>query len=409
MKQPILFSLSLFPILLSMLGVSSAQVVDEGKYKLPTERREVPLDVSPYSDKNLTLSSEELEKSIRAGVDFLLGHQNKDGSWGNSQNTKELNIYAPLPGAHHAYRMGSTTLALAGMIEAGDERPEVQKAIDKCEVWMLENLPHLRRADVTTTYNVWGHAYGLKALVALAKRDGVSKEKLLEYQKMAQLQIDVLLVNQDADGGWGYLTRFASNRPTGGSMSFTTATVLIAIYDAMQVFDLEFDEARKKAAVVSIQRQRVADFSYVYAEAHKYTPRSGINRPGGSLARSQSCNLALKLYDDDKVTDKVIIEWLDKLIKRNGWLDIGRKRPVPHETHFQVSGYFYFYGHYYAARALEEIPEIARAEWQRKLGKILISRQDADGSWWDYPLYNYHQSYGTGYTISALSRCRSAN
>ena len=409
MKKRIILHLSIVVSSLFISGTVSAQKTSDsidGDYTLPTERRAVPLDVSPYSEKNVVLSSVELEKSIRAGVDFLLTHQNKDGSWGNAQKTKRLNIYAPLPGAHLAYRMGSTTLALAGMIEAKDDRPEVTAAIEKCEKWMLNNLPHLKRADITSTYNVWGHAYALKALVALSKREGVTKEKLAEYQEMAQLQIDVLLVNQDIDGGWGYLTDIAATRPTGGSMSFTTSTVLVAIHDAMQVFDLKFDATRKTAAVVSVQRQRVADFSYVYAEGHKNHPRVTINRPGGSLARSQVCNLALKLYGDEKVTDQVIVSWLDRLVKRNGWLDIARKRPIPHETHFSVSGYFYFYGHYYAARSFEEIPEAQRKEWKNKIGKILISRQDGDGSFWNYPLYNYHQSYGTGYALSSLVRCR---
>ena len=79
----------------------------------------------------------------------------------------------------------------------------------------------------------------------------------------------------------------------------------------------------------------------------------GINRPGGSLGRSQACNLALRLWGDAKVTDQVLKEWLDRLITRNGWLDIGRKRPIPHESHFQVAGYFYYFGHYYATLCAE--------------------------------------------------------
>ena len=36
-----------------------------------------------------------VEKSIERGVYFLIGNQNKDGSWGSPRNTKGLNIYAP--------------------------------------------------------------------------------------------------------------------------------------------------------------------------------------------------------------------------------------------------------------------------------------------------------------------------
>ena len=72
---------------------------------------------------------ERIDKAMTRGVDFLVEDQNKNGSWGSATRTKALNIYAPLPGAHHAYRAGSTGLALAGMIDANDQRPEVQASI----------------------------------------------------------------------------------------------------------------------------------------------------------------------------------------------------------------------------------------------------------------------------------------
>jgi hypothetical protein len=43
-----------------------------------------------------------------------------------------------------------------------------------------------------------------------------------------------------------------------------------------------------------------------------------INRPAGSLGRSQACNLALKLWGDPRITEGVFKEWLDRLITRNG-------------------------------------------------------------------------------------------
>ena len=117
--------------------------------------------------------------SIRRGVDFLIADQNDNGSWGGPTRTKGLNIYAPLPGAHHAFRAGSSGLALSGLIDSGDTRPETLAAIAKGAAWMEAELPKLRRADQTTTYNAWGHAYGLRALTRLyqtAKDDG-AKEK----------------------------------------------------------------------------------------------------------------------------------------------------------------------------------------------------------------------------------------
>ena len=131
-----------------------------------------------------------------------------------------------------------------------------------------------------------------------------------------------------------------------------------------------------------------------------------INRPGGSLGRSQACNVALKLWGDRKVTDLVLTDWLDRLIVRNGWLDMGRKRPIPHESYFMVAGYFYYYGHYYATLCVEQLPSARRPFYQDHLAHILLGHQEQDGSWWDYPLYNYHQQYGTAFAIMSLEHCR---
>ena len=54
--------------------------------------------------------------------------------------------------------------------------------------------------------------------------------------------------------------------------------------------------------MASIRRQRKPDFSYCYGEYLKYAPMHPVNRPGGSLGRSQACNLAMRLWGDRAVT-----------------------------------------------------------------------------------------------------------
>src|SRR6185437_10710338 len=73
---------------------------------------------------------EAISASIRRGVDFLLGDQNKGGSWGSARGTKDLNIYAPVPGAHLGFRAAVTALCVSALIEVHDERPEAEQAIE---------------------------------------------------------------------------------------------------------------------------------------------------------------------------------------------------------------------------------------------------------------------------------------
>ncbi len=183
--------------------------------------------------------------------------------------------------------------------------------------------------------------------------------------------------------------------------------MLVAFHEAKEI-GVPPPEKLVRRGVEGIIQQRNPDFSYLYGLYLRYRPSMLINRPGGSLGRSQACNVALRMWGDAAVTDAVLKEWLDRLIVRNGWLDMGRKRPIPHESHFMVAGYFYYYGHYYAALCVNQLPAAARPFYQDHLARILLSHQERDGSWWDYPLYNYHQQYGTAFGLLSLDHSRKA-
>ncbi len=345
-----------------------------------------------------------LETSIQRGLDFLVGYQNPDGSWGNPTRTKGLNIYAPVPGAHHAFRTATTAMCIMALIESGSETPETKKSLDRAEQWLLTYLPRLRRATPTAIYNIWGHAYSIQALVRMHRRhdDEAMRERLVE---LIESQFDLLDRYESVDGGWGYYDfRLGTKKPASSSISFVNATVLVAFHDAKTI-GVEPPKKNVDKAIAALIRQRKPDFSYLYGEYLKDRPMRGINRPGGSLGRSQACNIALRVWGDEKITDKVLDTWLHRLFARNGWLSIGRKRPIPHEAWFQVAGYFYYYGHYYAALCIEDLPVEQRGLFQTHMAQTIIPKQEKDGSWWDYPLYDYHQPYGTAFALLTLVRC----
>ena len=353
------------------------------------------------------VTRESLEASIRHGVDFLVGYQNKNGSWGGPTRTKGLNIYAPVPGAHHAFRAGASGLALAGLLDVADPRSEARAAIAKGAAWAAAELPKLRRPDQTTTYNSWGHAYGLRAIARLYQHETDPARKT-EWARLAQEQVDLANRYMELEGGWSYLDLddLTTQKPSGIPTCFTTATVLLAMHEARAIMGVKLDDRIVKQSIRSIEAQRTPDFSYVYSIDHRFRPRIDINRPAGSLARSQACNACLRDFGDQRVTDEVITTWADRFLAREGFLSIGRKRPVPHETHFRISGYFYYYGIYYFTESVRLLPKEKRAPYARGLAAILLERQEKDGSWWDYPLYDYHQPYGTGYALMALAWCR---
>ena len=325
-----------------------------------------------------------------------------------------------MPGAHQAFRGAVTSLCISALLEVGGPSPNVQRSVDRAEVWLMEHLPAVRRSSAdkqdlgdglhyapATLYNNWCHAYSIDALLHMLRRHPQDKEHEGKIRALIDQQIGMLVRYECLSGGWCYYddVEFPTQHPNGSTISFVTATVLVAMADARDA-GIQVPQKVVDRAVASIVRQRKPDFSYDYGEYLKYVPMQPINRPGGSLGRSQACNLALRAWGDKQVTDAVVATWLDRLFARELWLDLGRKKPIPHESWFQVAGYFFYYGHYYAGRCIEILPPEKRPPLQDQLAQVLLRLQEPDGSWWDFPLYDYHQQYGTAFALMSLGRCK---
>ncbi len=348
----------------------------------------------------------EIEASIQRGVAFLIQNQNRDGSWGGPQYKGGVMLYAPVPGAHQAFHNAVTAMSISALIEVGGDTSEVRRTLERGEAWLMEHLPTVRRADGIAIYNVWTHIYGIQALVRMHGRLPQDTARRQKVEALIRHQIGMLERYESVDCGWGYYDfRASAQRPATDSTPFVTAAALVAFHEARQL-GIEIPPKLTRRALDSIHRQRLPDDSYLYGEYLKYMPQHPINRPGGSLGRSQSCNIALRLWEKEKVTDRVLITWLDRLFSRNGWLDMARERPIPHESFFAVAGYFFYFGHYYAGLCIEQAPVKERAFYQDHLAHVIVRLQNRDGSWWDFPMYNYHQQYGTAFALMTLKRCQ---
>jgi hypothetical protein len=351
------------------------------------------------------VATAELESAIERGIDFLTQHQNKDGSWGSPAIKGGVPIIAGI-GSHHAYQVAVTAMCVSALIESGSQTEAVRRAIEKGEVHLFEQLPRVRRDDPMLIYNVWTHAYGIQALVRMDSRlpdDAARRQKIREliagqYEKLAKYE--------SAQGGWGYYDFDAgTQRPASSSISFVNAAVLIAFHEAAQI-DVPPPEKLLRRAIQMTKAQRLPDGSYLYGYYLRNLPTHPVNQPGGSLGRSQACGLALRLWGDREISDELVVEWLDRLVTRNGWLSMGRKRPIPHESFFAVAGYFFYFGHYYAGLCIGQLPPERQPFYKHHLAHLILDLQEADGSWFDYPFYDYHKPYGTAFALMTLNACR---
>ena len=201
-----------------------------------------PAESRRPSARRSRVSPARIDTAITRGVDFLVADQNKNGSWGGPTRTKGLNIYAPLPGAHHAFRAGASGLALSGLIDSGDARPEVagrHRPARRLDRRGAAEAPP-RRPD--HHLQLWGHAYGLRAIdpPRPAREDRPAQKAELEAPRPAAGRpAQPLRGRQRRLGIPRRLRRLHHRKPSGIPTSFTTATVLLAMDEARETHGRE--------------------------------------------------------------------------------------------------------------------------------------------------------------------------
>jgi hypothetical protein len=154
-----------------------------------------------------------------------------------------------------------------------------------------------------------------------------------------------------------------------------------------------------------LAEMRLPTGAYLYSYDLKYAPQIPANKLRGSIGRSQAANFALLMSGSDKPTRAQAITGLEDFFREHDYIAMGRKRQWPHESWYQTAPYYYYFGHYYAARLIELLGPEGDA-FKQQLADQILPFQEPDGSWWDYAMWDYHKPYGTAFALMTLLRCR---
>lgn len=338
--------------------------------------------------------------AIGKGVTYMLSIQNEDGSWGSWD--KPAHEFWSNPYSHKAWIAATTGLGVMAMLEQPDEK--ALAAADRGLDYLLAAESPKRPSDWDVD-NTWGYVYVLDTMAtALAHPRYEDAPRTPKLRAKAAECIAELAQYQTPSGGWGYYDfDTLANRPSWAT-SFETAAAIVGLVGAREQ-GLELPPDMYEEAIKALQRSRLANGAFDYnIDAIPYMGLEWINNVKGSLSRIQVGHYALLRAGVDNLTHAQVLWGLDQFFEHHRFLDIARQRVEPHEAYYYNSGYFYYFGHYYAARLLDLLPEAERTRYASRLAREIVKTQADDGSMWDFYFNTYGPAYGTAFGVMTLSR-----
>ena len=290
------------------------------------------------------------------------------------------------------YRVGGTAIVADTLLYAAPENKDARAAFARGLAFVLKDLEDPLMAPSTRDgydVRVWGHGYALEFLCHVRAAKAAGEHAKAVDQWIAKL-VETLITEEIPGGGWNYGNRRQQ-------ASFVTAPVTQALLLARSQGEKVPDEVLERAKKV-LEGCRTAEGAFAYSGTGQGRA-SPINKPAGSSARSAVCETTLVLLGGGSVKD--IRSALEAFHTHWDELEARRKKKGTHEGPFLIAPYFFYYGHRYAAQAIEMLPEEERAKERERLLQVILKTRDADGTWNDR-IFERSRNYGTASVALAL-------
>lgn len=292
------------------------------------------------------------------------------------------------------YRVGGTSIVCDVLLRSGakgDQKKAVEAAVLRSLDFVLGMVDDDKSFGIGPKkgYDVrgWGHAYGLQFLLTAIDAGVISNKGTLARVEAAIPELIARLeANQTSMGGWNY-ARDNSVSP------FMTGSTLLILFEASSRGH-EVDKDMVEKALDALEACRTETGSYEYSGRAK----RAVDMPG-SCARAACADLALfKAGRVDEDALRVAVQGFFE-----GWDDllVRKSQQGTHKAPYGIAPYYFFFGHTYAALAIEELPKKERAMRRDEFRKVLWRTREKDGTWNDR-IFPRTASYSTAMSVMGL-------
>ena len=321
---------------------------------------------------------------IAHAVKQLVDMQEDGGQW-PYEGVYRVNRAIPV-----GYRVGGTSVVATALLFAAPDDAAAKAAVAKALAFVLKELDDpLMAPSVQDAYDVriWGQAYALEFLCHV-RATNQAGDHAMDVSQWIRKLVETLVAEEIAGGGWNYANHSRH-------ASFVTAPVTQALLFASGMGEKVPAEVLDRARI-ALTDSRADSGAFVYSG--KTRPSADTRLPG-SAARSAACEATLLLLGagsqeaTQAAIDAFAIHW-EQLEKR-------RKQTGTHEGEYNIAPYYFYYGHRYAAQAIELLPPEKRPAGRERLLRLILKTRDDDGTWNDR-IFPRSRNYGTAAIVLAL-------
>jgi hypothetical protein len=361
----------------------------------PDDRRLIELP-RPASAKR---GKATIQSMIQEGAEYLLDTQKADGSWASASSYGTEDVIG------HDFDLAATAIGGRALLRM-PKNTKARVAAFRAMNWMLKRREYVEELEsrpiVFMDYAVWSKSYGVFFLADCLDAE-LGDES--EVRGLLSKYLDDLVERQQPNGGWSYyLSGTAGGAPAPQSISFTTATVVLAIERALESgFELPESVLSRGLDCLEAMRSPHGTFGYFLNGRDVETGERASDGIEASAARGPVCSLAL--IRGQRESGKDLTKRLELYVEQIATFGDQRRKALMHAGEHTQGSHYLMFDYSTAAEALLDkgskgVPKKLLRKARQTILEQLRACQNQNGSFVDNPLIG--ADTGTGLALLGL-------